>query len=104
MTACKSTHPGTRETMDEVLTDLYEHQALLLMSVVSHHNLSDGLMWDLARILDASLRRTRRLLDKRQFDQEISVRDGSEAPHPAIAEFLRGLCSDQGNLSEEVPT
>ncbi len=81
----------TDDGVEQLLTDLYEHQALLLVGLVTSRRPPDGLTWDLARILDASLRRTRRQLAAWQNRGPGAAQDRAAAPHPAIAEFLRRL-------------
>ena len=86
-------HPlGTDELGRDVLVRLlYGGRVSLLVGLVTSRRPPDGLTWDLARILDASLRRTRRQLAAWQNRGPGAAQDRAAAPHPAIAEFLRRL-------------
>ena len=87
----KLTPHFTDDRVGQLLVELYEHQALLLVGLVTNRRLPDSLTWDLVRILDASFRRTKRQLTAKQERGPEAATDPPAAPHPAIAEFLRQL-------------
>jgi hypothetical protein len=91
--------PGSEEPMitkaeaRELITDLFEEEALLIGGLVAVHKVDDDLVWRLVKSLDVLRGKFLRRLDDREIDEESAavVQRRNLKPHPAIEDFLLSL-------------
>ncbi len=79
----------------DLITDLFEEEALVIGGLVAVHDVDDDLVWRLMKNLDVIRRKVlRRLEDKTPVDsEEPQPRKPNLKPHPAIEHFLLSLRS-----------
>ena len=89
----KRTTTNAHAQVRQLLTEVFEHQALQLAGLAADGDLTDELTWQLVRVLDDSHRRAARRL--RAITRGLAIRATvvEATPHPAISEFLRRLRS-----------
>ena len=83
----------TKAEARELITDLFEEEALVIGGLVAVHKMEDDLVWRLVENLDVIRGKIlRRLEDRAPSDDDgTSARRPNLKPHPAIEEFLLTL-------------
>jgi hypothetical protein len=83
----------TKAEVRELITDLFEEEALLIGGLVAIHKVDDDLVWRLVKNFDVIREKILRRLE----DEELSENAGPPPPmphlkrHPAIEDFLLSL-------------
>lgn len=83
----------TKAEARELITDLFEEEALVIGGLVAVHEVDDDLVWRLVKNLDVIRSKILRRLE----DKELPVDTGFPPhrphlkPHPAIEDFLLSL-------------
>lgn len=83
----------TREDMHQLVTDLFEEEALSLGGLVAVHDVEDETVWRFVRMLDGVRERFMARVDA-WGDEPLRGHPEPEEvarPHPAVEEFLRRL-------------
>lgn len=77
----------------DLITDLFEEEALVIGGLVAVHAVDDDLIWRLVKSLDVIRGRIlRRLEDEALADRpESQLHKSNLKPHPAIEDFLLSL-------------
>jgi len=77
----------------DLITDLFEEEALVIGGLVAVHKVDDDLIWRLVKSLDVIRSKIlRRLEDEALSDEpESQLQESSLKPHPAIEDFLLSL-------------
>ncbi len=77
----------------DLITDLFEEEALIIGGLVAVHKVDDDLVWRLVKGLDVIRGKTlRRLEDEESGDQAgPQPHRANLKPHPAIEDFLLSL-------------
>jgi hypothetical protein len=84
-----------RQTLRELITELFEEEALLLGGIVAVHPVDDEVVWRLARGLDRLRRRVLQRVERADVVPMDRPRRGNGTePHPAIEELLRAIHED----------
>jgi hypothetical protein len=78
-----------RDSVRELLTELFEEEALLLGGVLAVNPASDDFTWRLVRGLDALRQRFLRRIDEAPGEHAGRCERSRIEPHPAIEHFLR---------------
>lgn len=83
----------TKAEARELITDLFEEEALVIGGLVAVHEVDDDLVWRLVKNLDVIRGKIlRRLEDKEIPDDTASpLHRAHLKPHPAIEDFLLSL-------------
>jgi hypothetical protein len=83
----------TKTETRELITDLFEEEALVIGGLVAVHEVEDDLVWRLLKSLDAiRLKTLCRIEEKDPGDGDKTPRKRHNLkPHPAVEEFLLGL-------------
>lgn len=83
----------TKAEARELITDLFEEEALVIGGLVAVHKMDDDLVWRLVKNLDVIRGKIlRRLEDKALPDDATTApRRPHLKPHPAIEDFLLSL-------------
>jgi hypothetical protein len=97
--ADEATGTGSEEPMitkaeaRELITDLFEEEALLIGGLIAVHKIDDDLVWRLVKNLDVIRAKTLRRLDhdELQSDAGSATSRPNLKPHPAIQDFLLAL-------------
>jgi hypothetical protein len=81
-----------RQAVRDLVTEIFEEEALLLGGLVAVHPVTDDVVWRLVRGLDGLRQRF-----LRRLDEAAPARSGRPSPapraepHPAIEDFLRSI-------------
>ena len=83
----------TKAEARELITDLFEEEALLIGGLVAVHKVDDDLVWRLVKNLDVIRGKTLRRIEAREKN---GGNGGATArpnlkPHPAIEDFLLAM-------------
>ncbi len=83
----------TKAEARELITDLFEEEALLIGGLVAVHKVDDDLVWRLVKNLDVIRGKILRRLDDKEPAEETvpAARRPNLKPHPAIEDFLLSL-------------
>lgn len=82
----------TEAEVRELITDLFEEEALLIGGLVAVHKVDDDLVWRLVKNLDVIRGKfLRRLEDNAPPDDAAATPRRPLKPHPAIEDFLLSL-------------
>lgn len=83
----------TEAEVRELITDLFEEEALLIGGLVAVHKVDDDLVWRLVKSLDVIRGKILRRLEDNELSDDIAVapRRPNLKPHPAIEDFLLSL-------------
>jgi hypothetical protein len=81
----------TNAEVIQIITDLFEEEALVIGGLVALYDLEDDLVWRIIRSIDAIRKKClRRLEDEKLLNHE-PLREPDVRPHPAIEAFLSKL-------------
>jgi hypothetical protein len=81
-----------RQAVREIVTEIFEEEALLLGGIVAVCPVEDEVVWRLVRGLDRLRRRVMQRLDDAAHAAPADRSPGAGAePHPAIERFLREI-------------
>lgn len=77
----------------DLITDLFEEEALVIGGLIVVHDVDDDLVWRLVKSLDVIRSKIFRRLDDEAFDTESESQSpiARIKPHPAIEDFLLSL-------------
>jgi hypothetical protein len=83
----------TEAEVRELITDLFEEEALLIGGLVAVHKVDDDLVWRLVKSLDVIRGKILRRLEDNELSDDIAVapRRPNLKPHPPIEDFLLSL-------------
>ena len=83
----------TKAEARELITDLFEEEALVIGGLVAVHKVDDDLVWRLVKNLDVIRGKVLRRLDDEELpgDASTPARRPHLKPHPAIEDFLLSL-------------
>ena len=83
----------TKAEARELITDLFEEEALVIGGLVAVHNVDDDLVWRLVKNLDVIRGKILRRLEDNELpgDAAVPPRRPNLKPHPAIEDFLLSL-------------
>ena len=83
----------TKAEARELITDLFEEEALLIGGLVAVHKVDDDLVWRLVKNLDVIREKILRRLEDKELAEDASPppRRPHLKPHPAIEDFLLSL-------------
>ena len=83
----------TEAEVRELITDLFEEEALLIGGLVAVHKVDDDLVWRLVKSLDVIRGKILRRLEEKELpeDEATPFRRPNLKPHPAIEDFLLSL-------------
>ena len=82
----------TKAEARELITDLFEEEALLIGGLIAVHKVDDNLVWPLVKNLDVIRRKILRRLEDNELSDDAAVPLRRPLrPHPAIEDFLRSL-------------
>jgi hypothetical protein len=81
-----------RQAVRDLVTELFEEEALLLGGIVALHPVEDEIVWRFVRGLDGLRLRVLRRIDEAEPERSGRATPGVRAdPHPAIERFLRSI-------------
>ena len=78
-------------SVETLIRDLFEEQALALGGLVAVHDIKDDLVWRIVRNMDVIRSKTLRRLENADADESDAMNKPNFVPHPAIEEFLAKL-------------
>jgi len=83
----------TKAEAREVITDLFEEEALLIGGLIAVHKIDDDLVWRLIKNLDVIRAKALRRLEDDELPDDAgpAPRRPNLKPHPAIEDFLLAL-------------
>jgi len=83
----------TKAEARELITDLFEEEALVIGGLIAVHKVDDDLVWRLVKSLDVIRGKVLRRLEDKEIpdDTALSPRRPPLKPHPAIEDFLLSL-------------
>jgi len=83
----------TEAEVRELITDLFEEEALVIGGLVAVHKIDDDLVWRLVKNLDVIRGKILRRLEDKALpdDANMPPRRPHLKPHPAIEDFLLSL-------------
>lgn len=83
----------TKAEVRELITDLFEEEALLIGGLVAVHKVDDDLVWRLVKNLDVIRGKILRRLEDKELAEDAGppLRRPHLKPHPAIEDFLLSL-------------
>lgn len=82
----------TKAEARELITDLFEEEALVIGGLVAVHKVDDDLVWRLVKSLDVIRGKILRRLEDNELPDDASVPLRRPLkPHPAIEDFLLSL-------------
>ena len=83
----------TKAEVRELITDLFEEEALLIGGLVAVHKVDDDLVWRLVKNLDVIRGKILRRLEDKELPDDATVppHQSHLKPHPAIEDFLLSL-------------
>ena len=82
----------TKAEVRELITDLFEEEALLIGGLIAVHRVDDDLVWPLVKNLDLIRGKFLRRLEDRELPDEASIPLRHPLKrHPAIEDFLLSL-------------
>ena len=83
----------TEAEVRELITDLFEEEALLIGGLIAVHKVDDDLVWRLIKNLDVIRGKILRRLEDNELpgDAAVPPRRPNLKPHPAIEDFLLSL-------------
>jgi len=84
-----------RQALRELVTEIFEEEALLLGGIVAVHSVDDEVVWRLVRGLDRLRHRVLQRVDRAEVAPANRPRRGNGTePHPAIERFIRAIHED----------
>lgn len=87
--------PMGRRDLHELISDLFEEEALLLGGIVALHPVGDDVIWKLVGGLERLRARYLERLAGEGRSSGTSSGAAAAAPHPAIEQFLRKVRNDR---------
>jgi len=82
----------TKAEVRELITDLFEEEALVIGGLVAVHKVDDDLVWRLVKSLDVIRGKILRRLEDNELSDDTAVPPRRPLkPHPAIEDFLLSL-------------
>lgn len=83
----------TKAEARELITDLFEEEALVIGGLVAVHEVDDDLVWRLVKNLDVIRGKVLRRLEDKETTDDIAAPPHRvhPKPHPAIEDFLLSL-------------
>lgn len=83
----------TKAEARELITDLFEEEALVIGGLIAVHKVDDDLVWRLVKNLDVIRGKVLRSLEDQEIpdDTALSPHRPHLKPHPAIEDFLLSL-------------
>ncbi len=83
----------TKAEARELITDLFEEEALVIGGLVAIHKVDDDLVWRLVKNLDVIRGKVLRRLEDKEVPDDTALPPNRShlKPHPAIEDFLLSL-------------